>query len=83
MVRFHIKVLVNEFYWQCYSQNNRFLFENTNVTTKKLRNCINHIQTITKHMKKGTYCIVLDKNADELRKELNEPLYGIKNGVVI
>ena len=98
MLRFHIDVDVSYvdsydpkiqtnpqgFYWSCYSNNNKILFYCGNVEKiPRLRNCINQIRTITKHFKPGSHCIVLTKAADNLRKKLDEPLYGIKNGQCI
>lgn len=82
MLRFHIDIVQDKygiygFEWFCYSNNNRLLFESFRQT-QKLRNCVNHIKTLTDKMKDGSYCFVITKRADKFRKELGEPLYGIK-----
>lgn len=79
MIRFQINghgVTHTTFSCTVYSENNRKLFELPRHTTK-LRNIINHIHTITKHMKDECFYIRMDKAADRIRKALNEPRYGI------
>lgn len=82
MLRFHIDAGEQYFFWSCYSNNNRMLFSYQDPAYR-LRNCINHVRTITKHFASGTHCIILTQRAEKLRKKLGEPLYGIKSGVCI
>lgn len=81
MLRFHIDITkdikgrIYGFEWSCYSMNNTLLFTCVKTTTQ-FRNCVNHIKTITNHMKDGSYTFVVTKKADEFRKSLGEKRYG-------
>jgi hypothetical protein len=67
------------FYWKCYSGNNREIFKHCYVidgrqAPKQLRNCVNHINTIGRHL--VNYNIHITAEANAQRKKLGEPLYG-------
>lgn len=67
------------FVWKCYAHNQTEMFRHCYVldgrrAPTKLRNCINHINSIGKQLR--SYTIHITKEANEQRKKLGEPLYG-------
>ena len=81
MLTFYVKWLDNPgcFTWTCYSANNKEVFKHCYTmygrqAPSHLRNCVNHIKTIGKHMR--NYNIHITAEANEQRKKLGEPLYG-------
>ena len=77
VIRSNFSDAAGRFMWAAYSQNHTKLFQSLKVF-EKFRNCVNNIDTITRYMKNDTVIIRLNKEADELRKRLKEPLYGIR-----
>lgn len=81
MITFFIRWLPNPgcFVWTCYSANNRELFKHCytidgHQAPKRLRNCVNHINSIGRYL--VNYNIHITAEANAQRKLLNEPLYG-------
>lgn len=66
------------YWWTCYAGNHTEIFKHTYDRSGnypvKLRNCVNHIHSIGKHLRHYVINVTLEANTQRLRQ--NEPLYG-------